>query len=99
MTWAILTLLVIVPVARRYPLNRGASLARDLTAHGMAAIVLASTQTAIVAFTTATIYYGISPLATRDIFVDRTFSTFALNVLVYVTIVAVVRARQVAAEN
>jgi LytS/YehU family sensor histidine kinase len=98
MAWALLTPLVVVPLARRFGMTRGPSLARDLAVHALAMIGLAAVQTAVVAFTTATIYYGISPLATRDIFVDRTFTTFALNALIYATIVAVVRASQVAAE-
>ena len=96
--WALLTPLVIVPLARRFPLGRATTLPRDFAVHAFAMIGLAAAQTATVAFTTATIYYGISRLATRDIFVDRTFTTFALNALIYATIVATIRASLVSAD-
>jgi two-component system, LytTR family, sensor kinase len=98
MAWGLLTPLVVVPLVRRFPMARGTSVARDLAVHVAAMAILAALQTAIVAVTTATIYYGISPLATRDIFFDRAFTTFALNALIYATIAAIVRARELAAE-
>jgi sensor histidine kinase YesM len=60
--------------------------------------MLALLQTGIVAVTTSTIYYGISPLAARDIFFDRAFAAFALNALIYAVIVAIIRARTMASE-
>jgi signal transduction histidine kinase len=96
--WAILTPLCIVPLCRRFPIGRRSALAGDMVAHVSAMALLALLQTGIVAVTTSTIYYGISPLAARDIFFDRTFSAFALNALIYAVIVAVVRARAMASE-
>ena len=45
---------------------------------------------------TAFIYYGVSSLATRDIFLDRTCTALAFNLLIYAVIVAILRARALA---
>jgi two-component system, LytTR family, sensor kinase len=96
--WGVLTPLCIVPLCNRFPIGRRSALASDSAVHVFAMALLAALQTGIVAFTTATIYYGPSALATRDIFFDRAFTAFALNALVYVVIVAVIRGRAMASE-
>jgi sensor histidine kinase YesM len=97
--WALLTPLVIVPITRRFPLTPRHSILRDFIAHLILGVTFAGLQTFLVAAITAFIYYGVSPLATRDIFLDRTYTALALNLLVYAVIVAVVRARSLAAET
>jgi two-component system, LytTR family, sensor kinase len=95
--WGLLTPLVVIPVTRRFPLHGGA-LGRELAGHLLAGFALAALQTFLVAAVTAFLYYGISPLATRDIFLDRAYTAFALNLLIYAVIVGVTRARTLAAD-
>ena len=95
--WALLTPLVVLPVTHRFPFHRGA-LARDLAVHLGAGFALAALQTFLVAAITAFLYYGISPLAARDIFLDRAYTAFALNLLIYAMIVGVIRTRSLTAD-
>jgi sensor histidine kinase YesM len=97
--WAFLTPLVVAPATRRFALTDRDTLLGDAAAHLLIGIVLAALQTFLVAAITAFIYYGVSPLATRDIFLDRTYTALALNILVYAILVAVLRARALAVET
>jgi len=97
--WALLTPLVIGPVTHRFPFRHRARLGRDLAGHLATGVALAALQTFLVAAITAFLYYGISPLATRDIFLDRAYTAFALNLLIYAAIAAVLRTRALTGET
>jgi DNA-binding LytR/AlgR family response regulator len=79
--WALLIPIAILPLVRRVPLS-----ARGFLAHGVAGGALAAVQTLIAATLLATYFYGWSPLAIRDIFLDRFHTEYAWKVVTYLVI-------------
>lgn len=90
--WLALVPTLLLPLARRYPLQHD-HLGPAVAIHTGAGLLIAALHTFIVAALFASWYYGYSPLATRDVFRDRMFTGYAISVLLYFALVAVISAR------
>ncbi len=94
--WAVLTPALLIPLARRFPLDDGRTVTRDLAVHLLAAVVIATLQTLIIVSVSAYLMYGFSPAAMRDMMRDRMRVSFAMSLMAYAIIMAILRARATA---
>jgi len=90
--WVALAPTVVLPLARRFPLD--AELRRaHVAVHLVAALVVSFLHIVGVAMLFASYYYGWSPLAMYDVARDRLHTVYAWDVLVYAAIVGAVHLR------
>ena len=89
--WVILVPVAIAPLSRRFRISRPLW-SRSIIVHVVAAFVLAAFVALATATLTAFYYYGGDPAAIRDMFRDRLYTSFAVNLLSYAVIVAVIHA-------
>jgi hypothetical protein len=85
--WIVLAPSVVLPLARRFPLDERRR-PSYFAVHFAAAGIVPIFHIAIVAMLFASYYYGWSPAAMYDIARDRMHTVYAWSVLVYVAIVA-----------
>jgi hypothetical protein len=91
--WAALTPTVIAPFTNRFPIGREHGLA-NLVRHLAAGAALSVVHLMGVSCLFAMRFYGWSPAAIRDVFRDRMHSVYALDVLLYLGIVAFLTLRR-----
>ena len=92
LAWAALLPLV-ARAARRVPLRRG-TLGRGLAAHAAVGAATAVLHSLLVAAVYPLFYYAPSAAALRDVFRERVAAAFAVNLLVYIALVAALQARR-----
>lgn len=87
--WLVFTPLVILPLARRLPPTP-----RGLALHAVVGAALTVAHTFVVAVLFASRFYGWSPLAYRDVFLDRMYTSYSWGVFIYFLIVGVIVLRR-----